>query len=273
MTAGTDSRTRLARVFLFIAVAIAFSWCQWLAVIASQRHWTNINVRLTALPIFGPLVAIPFVLRSRRELEFWFRSISNWRVSPKLLAASLFGMPAVFGISLSLAAAVKSSTVDVPWPSAATVAMVFVGMLLTAGVGEELGWRGYLLPELRRSLSSVAASGVVAVIWFVWHLPLFWVTGASQQEIPVSTFALGLISYSFILTWLVEAANSSLVAVLFHTSANVVFWLVMVLVKRSPLESRFSPAYVGLIALLGVVAALSLAVRGRIDEQRDQRVA
>ncbi|MEN6349562.1 MAG: CPBP family intramembrane glutamic endopeptidase [Syntrophomonas sp.] len=38
-------------------------------------------------------------------------------------------------------------------------------------LGEELGWRGYLLPKLRMLLSDRAALIVTGLIWGVWHLP------------------------------------------------------------------------------------------------------
>ncbi|SMC40737.1 CPBP family intramembrane glutamic endopeptidase [Papillibacter cinnamivorans] len=39
-------------------------------------------------------------------------------------------------------------------------------------LGEELGWRGYLLPKLRLFLSDRAALTVTGVIWGLWHTPV-----------------------------------------------------------------------------------------------------
>lgn len=39
-------------------------------------------------------------------------------------------------------------------------------------LGEELGWRGYLLPKLRLLLSDRTALIVTGLIWGVWHLPV-----------------------------------------------------------------------------------------------------
>ena len=51
-----------------------------------------------------------------------------------------------------------------------TVIGVF-GALLTAA-GEEIGWRGFLLPELRRNFGMNRALVISSLIWCAWHLPL-----------------------------------------------------------------------------------------------------
>lgn len=39
-------------------------------------------------------------------------------------------------------------------------------------LGEELGWRGYLLPKLRMFLTDWAALVVTGIIWGIWHIPV-----------------------------------------------------------------------------------------------------
>src|SRR5690606_24322805 len=40
---------------------------------------------------------------------------------------------------------------------------------LLAAMGEELGWRGFLVPELYRSMGFVGVAIVSGVIWAAWH--------------------------------------------------------------------------------------------------------
>jgi membrane protease YdiL (CAAX protease family) len=42
------------------------------------------------------------------------------------------------------------------------------------GFGEELGWRGYLLPKLM-PLGKWKAYVLLAIIWAAWHFPMIWV--------------------------------------------------------------------------------------------------
>jgi len=45
--------------------------------------------------------------------------------------------------------------------------------------GEEMGWRGYVLPRLQVKYSALVSSLVIGVIWSVWHLPKFFGTGSN----------------------------------------------------------------------------------------------
>jgi membrane protease YdiL (CAAX protease family) len=51
-----------------------------------------------------------------------------------------------------------------------------IGMqIITGAVGEELGWRGFLLPRLRKYYGPVTAAWVMGSLWSLWHVPA-WLT-------------------------------------------------------------------------------------------------
>jgi len=94
-------------------------------------------------------------------------------------------------------------------------------------LGEELGWRGFLLPELQKKYTNLKSAILIGVIWFIWHIPLWWapfgtlVSGESISFLSVTTYFLMLICLSIIITWLViNSKGSVLVAILFHLSIN-----------------------------------------------------
>ena len=68
--------------------------------------------------------------------------------------------------------------------------------------GEELGWRGYLLPQLRRTRSFLVANSILVVIWFAYHVPVIFVPGVySNPGIPtwasLLLFAIAITGFSF----------------------------------------------------------------------------
>lgn len=55
-------------------------------------------------------------------------------------------------------------------------------VLVLAPVAEELAWHSYGTDALRTRFSVFGTSMVFAVIWALWHLPLAFVSGSSQQQ-------------------------------------------------------------------------------------------
>jgi len=86
---------------------------------------------------------------------------------------------------------------------------------------EEFGWRGYALPRLLTLSNPLMASLLLGIIWGVWHLPLFYISGVSQSFMPFSVFLLLAIAFSIMFTWFFQRTNRNLFsALLFHTAIN-----------------------------------------------------
>lgn len=95
------------------------------------------------------------------------------------------------------------------------VVVFFIG-----GGQEELGWRGFALPNLLDRFSALGASLVIGGVWAVWHLPAFAISGTGFRESFVA-FLAATFAVSVIFTWLYLNANRSvLLAMIFHASWN-----------------------------------------------------
>ena len=54
----------------------------------------------------------------------------------------------------------------------AALITVFVSTALFGGpLGEEIGWRGYALPQLLSRYSPLASSLILGLVWGAWHAP------------------------------------------------------------------------------------------------------
>lgn len=103
------------------------------------------------------------------------------------------------------------------------LALVVIGMTVNAvfALGEEFGWRGYLLWELA-PLGFWKASFLIGTIWGLWHAPLV-LAGLNYPSFPlvgVFIFTLVCIVISPIFTYLVVRGESVLPAVFFHGVFN-----------------------------------------------------
>jgi len=136
---------------------------------------------------------------------------------------------------------------------------------LDAGLGEELGWRGFLLPRLQARHNALVSSIIVGIGWGLWHLPLFMLEGQSPtyefgQTYGVVPALLGftiffLIPWSILFTWLYNNTKGSLLlAFVFHSSQA---WFVLFL---DP-DNLFGP-YLGYTIIMAVTAIVVVLISG-----------
>lgn len=96
-------------------------------------------------------------------------------------------------------------------------------LLLGGALGEELGWRGFLLPRLLKRQGPIAASFVLALVWALWHAPIDLYAGFLVQG-PGAVLAriIWTLPVTFLFTWLYLRCRRALLAALFlHASANM----------------------------------------------------
>jgi len=118
------------------------------------------------------------------------------------------------------------------------VLMFFIYQFLTSGM-EEIGWRGYLFPEFRRSHSLWQSSVRVGLIWGFWHTPvviyIFWAQGLTVPQMVMSFagFIAGTIGMSVIHGYFYEQSRSVWLSVLIHALSNTLPFVIGLLTKEA----------------------------------------
>lgn len=98
--------------------------------------------------------------------------------------------------------------------------IVMVPMMLAAGGLEEAGWRYILQPELEKKYSFTISTIIVSIIWWLWHLPLFYIQGVGQYGQNYFAFGINVLGLSFALASIRKNTNSVWLCVLFHCIIN-----------------------------------------------------
>jgi membrane protease YdiL (CAAX protease family) len=117
------------------------------------------------------------------------------------------------------------------WPRASALFLA-VPCYATLGVisstaralGEEIGWRGFLLPRLVQQTGFTWGCLLSGCIWAVWHYPglLFADYNAGTRPVfALSCFTLMVIADSYILGWLQLKSGSLWTAAVLHASHNL----------------------------------------------------
>lgn len=94
------------------------------------------------------------------------------------------------------------------------------------GLGEETGWRGFLLPRLQNKYDALKSSIIVTVFWALWHLPVFFYdSGFMDMNIgEIFGWFFSLLTGSVLLTWIYNSSKASILAcAFFHTTINIAF--------------------------------------------------
>jgi membrane protease YdiL (CAAX protease family) len=95
---------------------------------------------------------------------------------------------------------------------------VFVGILIRPSRVEEIGWRGFALPRLKKRLGTLGASLLVGLLWGLWH---FHLVNFPFYKDWMLWFLLMSVCASVIYTWIYNHTGGSILfAALFHATSN-----------------------------------------------------
>ena len=136
-----------------------------------------------------------------------------------------------------------------------------VNMLLA--VGEEAGWRGYMMPRLKERFGLLSGRLLGGVIWGVWHWPIMLLTGYEYGTNYLGAPVLGLavwcvacFALNTLLDWLYEKTGCIWVPAMAHGAFNAIASIAQVLTY--PADAYYNvlgPMPIGLIGLLPMLAA------------------
>jgi CAAX protease family protein len=95
----------------------------------------------------------------------------------------------MIGLSVLLNRALGAPLAEpVTFPSWSLLPLLFLVRTVVGGpLGEELGWRGFLLPRLLPRFRPVVASLLIAPVWFLFHVPAFVAGPSTAQRPPLLT--------------------------------------------------------------------------------------
>ncbi len=95
---------------------------------------------------------------------------------------------------------------------------------VSSALGEEIGWRGFLVPELARTTSFTTTALVSGIVWSLWHYPVL-IYGDYNAGTPtwygLTCFTVMVISISFVFAWMRLKSGSLWTGAILHASHNL----------------------------------------------------
>jgi len=280
------------RLILFVALTIVIAWILFLLVpICGLPYGTGVSVAIIASAMFAPALSNVLTRLITKEGfgNMYLRPHFKGHVKDYLLV--YFGPTALLLLSGVLYFLIFPGSFDPELTALKGMlassgkqglaasnllivqALIFVGLgpiiNIIPTLGEELGWRGYLLPKLRMFFSDRAALILTGVIWGIWHLPIIVMGhnyGTSYWGYPwlgILAMIVFCVMLGTIEGYLSIKLQSAIPAAMIHSTVNAGAALPIYLIKGS-YNTLLGPAITGMIGGLPfiILAVILLITEG-----------
>jgi uncharacterized protein len=248
-------------LFVYFFLAFIFSWLIEIPLaLQTQGYIKNIYPGwFHYLAGYGPLLSVLIVMMAingRDGLKEIWKRMTRWRVHPLwwMIALSPFFAYVIINLTFwmfggkSLGLLEMGQVEFLPPIGLGAIPL----WILTFGIGEETGWRGFALPRLQKKFNAITATIILWVIWAFWHLPLFFY---SYEVSIIPGMLIGLLAGAITFTWLYNSTSGSiLIVAIWHglfdfttacsqcqtspvaaiISALVMIWAVLVVILFKP---------------------------------------
>ncbi len=225
---------------------------------------------------FGPsaagVIVAAFVLRPT-GVDDLFRRVMVWRIGWGWGLVVFFGPLLLFGVMvgvLALLGETAPASEEVVWW--AFFGRVLQHVFLGGGLGEELGWRGVMLPLLQARMSALRASLLIGVAWAFWHSPQLLIDQAGWEEVlEFVPFIVACLALGIIFTAVFNSTGGSVFAVVvLHATFNAAEWFVTEHLFNDALGDL--PVMLVITVLVSLIAVGIVLVYGPDDLSRRKRV-
>ncbi|MFQ5723772.1 MAG: lysostaphin resistance A-like protein [Terriglobia bacterium] len=155
--------------------------------------------------------ALPLAYAAVVYIPLWLAGLGKFSHSRLLFFADKYGWGEASEVGIFLRLFALAATVGV------------FGSCLSA-LGEELGWRGFLVPELMKVTSFSRAAWISGAVWALWHYPVLLLAdyrGAGPLWYSLLCFTVMVLGISFLFAWMRVKSGSVWTAMFLHATHNL----------------------------------------------------
>ncbi len=207
----------------YLTAVFIFSWGMWgIAILLTRTGAASFGAPIMLIPyMLGGLSPATCIIyfKKRYGTAEEFRNFKQNILNPRqpvywylliLIITFLFGfIPTLYGGSVMV--------------NPLYMALLELPVMIIGGGLEEIGWRGFLQPALQKRFSIVISSGIISLIWTVWHLPLWFIPGSKQEKMSILYFFLINIALSYLYSAVYNRSKSIFLCIIMHAFTNG-FW-------------------------------------------------
>ncbi|OUS00916.1 CAAX protease family protein [Flavobacteriales bacterium 33_180_T64] len=223
-------------IVLFLLLLTALSSIGYYAIL--KLNPTSIYVGLLMIsPALASIITLKIRKRPISNLPWSLKELKYLKLSyitPLLYVSIAYVLIWFFGFGdlVSTERITKwSNELGIDSANQTLVIIVMVFLLLTVGViknlgstlGEEIGWRGFFIFELRKVMSFKSLAIVSGIIWAIWHFPIIDLMYGNGENLllHMGAFTIMIIGISVILAYYTFKSNSLWPAAVYHSIHNI----------------------------------------------------
>jgi membrane protease YdiL (CAAX protease family) len=190
-----------------------FMWCPGAAALLTQwslqRNVRGLGWRLGSLRYYAFAFAFPLAFCIPVYAAVWMLGLGSFDADALAPLRARFGLPS----------GVPGNVIFL------ILAGITAPLGIVATLGEELGWRGFLVPRLASRMDPARATLLIGALWALWHLPVqYAVLPLFLPHLPFwyasACFTISVLAISFVYTWLRLRSGSVWPAALLHATSN-----------------------------------------------------
>lgn len=181
--------------------------------------FTGADKYAMSFPQLAPgIVALVFIwLRNGRNgLKELFGKFAVSKENTRWLILSIVIPVIIVSLSYCVLSFVNGKNVLAPSLDGISVYLCYLVGIIIGSIGEEIGWRGFMLPQLQLKYSAFFSSILLGGLWGFWHIDFrFGIIGFVLFIVEVTEL-------SILFTWLYNKSNGNILsAVIFHSVCNI----------------------------------------------------
>jgi uncharacterized protein len=262
-------------VLTYYVQVFAITWGGMLAVVGpaglfnSSANPAVLSQFIYLAALAGPSVAgilMTAVVHGRAGLRDLFSRSLRWRVGVQWYLVALLTAPLLMGVIGFLLSLASPAFLPAIVTTDDRVGLVIAGIVLGLVVSffEEIGWTGFVTPELRKRHGFLATGLIMGVPWGAWHYPLFSGSAHAAGPMPPAVY-LAVVLFSFLIpfrilmVWVYGRTQSVLVVMLMH--APLAAGQLILLPHAISRESAVTFDLIFAAALWAIVAVVYLITR------------
>jgi membrane protease YdiL (CAAX protease family) len=248
----------------YLGIAFSISWISgYISYQMEDQFPAGVILFFTYLAKFGPslgaLVTV-LLLGGGNRVKTQFASIIPRKITPGWLVIALGSQAVLWSLVVLFISATSSTELAIELSAAGLIFLLILKhFFLGGGLGEELGWRGFMLPRLQARYSALTSSLFIGLVWGLWHGPKFlWDDGGGVGTVIIFTIYTTVLAIIFTAVFNRSGGNLFVVTLL-HASMNATNGYVEALIPAIA-EVDGSEIY---LALCWLVIAIAIIIIGR----------